>query len=388
MKKNHADTFRIIVKTLTGLEQVLAAELIGIGIEDPVLLNRAVEFRGTMEQLYKANYLCRTAMRVLKVIAEFTVTDEDELYRKIKSVKWSDLLSVDRTLAVDAVVNRSVITHSHYAALKVKDAIVDRFREETGKRPSVDPERPDLRINIHINGTQCDVSIDSSGESLHKRGYRRVQGEAPLSEVLAAGMIMLSGWDGKTDLLDPMCGSGTILTEACMISSGMPAGYFRKHFGFEKWKDFDAALWESIKTEANRKIIPVSAAVYGFDKSSRTLNAAHINLQAAGFEKQVELKAIAFEHSSPPSDEGIIVTNPPYGERIKSGDIRMLYKMMGDVLKKYYTGWQAWLITSDSSALKSVGLRTSKKITLFNGPLECRYVKYELYSGSKKAKYR
>ena len=388
MKKENPDTFRIIVKTLTGLEHLLAEELTAIGAEHPVLLNRAVEFYGTDEHLYKANYLCRTAMRVLKVIAEFPVSDENDLYAKIKEIDWPGFLSVEQTLAVNAVVNRSSITHSHYAALKVKDAVVDRFREATGRRPSVDPEHPDLRINVHINGTNCSVSVDSSGDSLHKRGYRRVQGEAPLSEVLASGMIMLTGWDGEQELLDPMCGSGTILTEACMISSNTPAGYFRKSFGFEKWNGFDKKMWEDIKAGANRAISPVKATVYGFDKSSRTLNAARINIKAAGFENQVVLKAIAFEHSTPPSDDGIIVTNPPYGERIKSGDIRSLYKMMGDVLKKYYTGWRAWLITSDSSALKSVGLRTSKKITLFNGPLECRFVKYELYSGSKKAKYR
>jgi putative N6-adenine-specific DNA methylase len=209
-----------------------------------------------------------------------------------------------------------------------------------------------------------------------------------MSEVLAAGMIMLSGWDGKQTLLDPMCGSGTILSEACMISGNVPAGHYRRHFAFEKWRDFDAELWEKIKVDGRKAMGPVKAKIVGYDKSPRALNAAQINIKSSRFEKYVELKAISFEHSTPPSDDGIMITNPPYGERIENTDLPSLYKMIGDVLKKYYSGWEAWLITSDSPALKSVGLRTSKKIVLYNGPLECRFVKYELYQGSKKAKFQ
>ena len=386
--KNNNNKTQIVIKTLTGLEEVLASELLALGIESPVVLNRAVEFQGTKEQLYKANYFCRTALRVLKVIGTFTVVDEHDLYNKIKQVKWADYMSINQTLAVNAVVKRSRITHSQYAALKTKDAIVDQFREEFNKRPSVDLDDPDLRINVHLNGTDCTLSIDSSGEPLFKRGYRRIQGEAPMSEVLAAGMIMLSGWDGKQTLLDPMCGSGTILSEACMISGNVPAGHYRRFFAFEKWRDFDAELWEKIKVDGRKAMGRVKAKIVGSDKSSRTLNAAQINLRASGFEKYVELKAISFEHSTPPSEEGIIITNPPYGERIENTDLPGLYKMIGDVLKTYYSGWEAWLITADSPALKSVGLRTSKKIVLFNGPLECRFVKYELYKGTKKTKYQ
>jgi putative N6-adenine-specific DNA methylase len=386
--KNNNNKTQIVVKTLTGLEDVLAGELLALGIDSPVVLNRAVEFHGTKEQLYKANYFCRTALRALKVIGTFTVVDEHDLYNKIKQVNWSDYMSVNQTLAVNAVVKRSRITHSQYAALKTKDAIVDQFREQFNKRPSVDLDDPDLRINVHLNGTDCTLSIDSSGEPLFKRGYRRVQGEAPMSEVLAAGMIMLSGWDGKQTLLDPMCGSGTILSEACMISGNVPAGHYRRHFAFEKWRDFDAELWEKIKVDGRKAMGPVKAKIVGYDKSPRALNAAQINIKSSRFEKYVELKAISFEHSTPPSDDGIMITNPPYGERIENTDLPSLYKMIGDVLKKYYSGWEAWLITSDSPALKSVGLRTSKKIVLYNGPLECRFVKYELYQGSKKAKFQ
>jgi putative N6-adenine-specific DNA methylase len=385
--KNNNNKTQIVVKTLTGLEDVLAGELLALGIESPVVLNRAVEFHGTKEQLYKANYFCRTALRALKVIGTFTVVDEHDLYNKIKHVNWSDYLSINQTLAVNAVVNRSRITHSQYAALKAKDAIVDQFREQFNKRPSVDLDDPDLRINVHLNGTDCTLSIDSSGEPLFKRGYRRVQGEAPMSEVLAAGMIMLSGWDGKQTLLDPMCGSGTILSEACMISGNVPAGHYRRHYAFEKWRDFDAELWEKIKVDGRKAMGPVKAKIVGYDKSPRALNAAQINIKSSRFEKFVELKAISFEHSTPPAEEGVLITNPPYGERIENTDLPSLYKMIGDVLKKYYSGWEAWLITSDSPALKSVGLRTSKKIVLYNGPLECRFVKYELYQGSKKTKF-
>lgn len=388
MKENQPNKTQIVIKTLTGLENVLAGELLALGVDAPVVLNRAVEFYGTKEQLYKANYFCRTALRVLKVIGKFKVVDENDLYKKMGQVNWADYLSINHTLAVNVVVKRSVITHSQYAALKTKDAIVDQFREKFGKRPSVDIDDPDLRINVHINGTDCTLSIDSSGDPLYKRGYRRVQGEAPINEVLAAGMILLTGWDGKQNLLDPMCGSGTILSEACMISGDVPAGHYRRHFAFEKWRDFDGNLWDTIKSDGRKAMGPPKANIVGFDKSPRALNAARINLKSSRFEKYVELKAISFEHSTPPTDEGIIITNPPYGERIENSDLPGLYKMIGDVLKKYYSGWQAWLITSDSPALKSVGLRTSKKIILYNGPLECRFVKYELYLGSKKSKHQ
>ena len=388
MKEKQPNKFQIVVKTLSGLEDLLAGELLSLGVEKPVVLNRAVEFYGNIEQLYKANYFCRTALRVLKVIRKFTVRDEKDLYNKIGGIDWSEFLSIRQTLAVNAVVSRSEITHSHYAALKTKDAIVDQFREKFNKRPSVELENPDLRINLHINGIDCTLSIDSSGESLHKRGYRRIQGEAPMSEVLAAGMIMLTGWDGKKTLLDPMCGSGTILSEACMISGNVPAGHYRRNFAFEKWQGFDGGLWDKIKSDGRKAMGPVKAKIVGYDKSSRALNAARINLQSSRFEKYVELKAISFEHSTPPAEAGIIIMNPPYGERIENSDLPGLYKMIGDIFKKYYSGWQAWLITSDSPALKSVGLRTSKKIPLYNGPLECRFVKYELYMGSKKSKYQ
>jgi len=343
------------------------------GLELPELLTRAVQFKGNTELMYKANFLCRTALRVLKVVSVSEVRDEDELYNAVQNIDWSEYITADQTLAVNAVVNQHKITHSLYAALKTKDAIVDQFRDRTGKRPSVDLENADL---------------DSSGDSLHRRGYRKVQGEAPISEVLAAGMVMLAGWKGQTPLLDPMCGSGTILTEALMIARNIPAGHFRNCFDFEKWKNFDSELWQKIKTDGRSLTNDNKFTILGSDQSMRAIDATRVNLRSAGFAEDIKLKIINFQDSHPEAENGTIITNPPYGERMQKEDLNGFYSMIGDVLKKKYSGYEAWLITSDFSALKSVGLKPSKKVTLYNGPLECRFVKYELYSGSKKAKWQ
>lgn len=383
MQEKQKDTF--IVRTMAGLEQVLASELNLIGAEEVEILNRAVKCRGGNELMYRINYESRCALRVLKVVDEFEAEDETGLYNNVMKFPWERFIDSDKTIAVNAVLNKSRINHSHFAALKVKDAVVDRFRNLGGTRPSVDLERPDLRIQVHIHQSHCTLLLDSSGESLHKRGYRRIQGEAPINEVLAAGMLMLSGWDGEETFLDPMCGSGTILCEAVMLARRIPPGYFRNFFGFVRWKDFDEKVWERIIQNANDKIRPISTKVYGNDVNQRTLFAASENIAAAGLQDDISLKQVAFENSSPPDPEGgFILTNPPYGERIKKADMLAFYSMIGDVLKKKYTGYTAWLITSDIGGLHSVGLRASKKLTLFNGPLECKFVKYEMYRGSKK----
>jgi len=377
--------YPIIIKTLAGLEKILAEEVSAMGGQDIQPLNRAVKCTGNNETLYKINYLCRTAQRVLKVIGEFDVRNEDDLYASVKKYKWPELFDIGQTFAVNAVTNNSTISNSHYAALKAKDAIADHFRDRFNERPSVDLEKPDLRIHVHITGTRCTLLLDSSGDSLHKRGYRRIQGEAPISEVLAAGMIMLTGWDTKLPLYDPMCGSGTILTEAAMIAGNIPAGYFRNDFGFKRWRDFDPDLWDGIKADAEHQIIKDKPIIIGSDVNQRTLKSTIENIAAAGLEKEIQVKQVAFEDSSPPVERpGVIIFNPPYGERMQKADLESFYKMIGDTLKHKYPDWQAWLITSDPSALKSVGLRTSRKIQLFNGPLECRFVRYDLYSGSKK----
>lgn len=377
--------FSLVAKTLVGLEELLAQEISSAGGTNIQILNRAVSFEGDLETIYRANYTCRTALRILKVIGAYRAGNEHELYQRILGIDWSGYITDEQTFAVDAFVSNSQMTNSHYVSLKVKDAVVDQFRRRSGIRPSIDLENPDLRINVHLAGDRCTISIDSSGESLHKRGYRQWQGEAPINEVLAAGMIMLTGWNGQTRFYDPMCGSGTLLIEAAMIARNIPAGYYRKTFSFMQWKDFDKNLWLKIKDEADRKILETLPLITGADSSQRTLSIAAHNIAEARLEQIITLKKTAFEESPKPEEnEGIIVTNPPYGERLEKDDLNGFYKMIGDVLKKTYTGWDAWLITSDYNALKSVGLRTSKKIKLYNGPLECRFVKYEMYSGSKK----
>ncbi len=381
------DPLNLIIKTQAGLEELLAQEVAAAGAGEIQILKRAVKCTADKATLYRLNYTCRTALRVLKEIAAFEAPDEQALYQGVKNFDWSSLISEKQSLAINATVSNSQMSHSHFVSLKTKDAIVDQFREKTGLRPNVDLDKPDLRIHVHIYGEQCSILTDSSGDSLHKRGYRTMQGLAPINEVLASGMIMHTGWDGSTDLLDPLCGSGTLLCEADMIARKIPAGFFREDYGFFRWNDFDAQLWKKIVKEENSKIRPVPCNIFGSDINQRALALAAEVIENADFTKDIQLKHVAFENSKAPVEGGgTIITNPPYGERIKKDDLNAFYKMIGDILKTHYTGWDAWMISSDFSALKSVGLRTSRKIHLFNGPLECRFVKYEMYRGSKKTK--
>lgn len=378
--------FSLIIKTQAGLEELLARETAAAGGQNIQILRRAVKCEADLSAMYCINYSCRTALRVLKEVAEFEAADEKMLYNEVKKFDWPSLLNADRSIAVNATVSNSAMTHSHYVALKTKDAIVDKCREHSGERPNVDLENPNLRVHIHITGTRCSLLFDSSGDSLHKRGYRIRQGIAPINEVLAAGMILLAGWDGQTTLLDPMCGSATILCEANMIARKIPPGFFRKEYGFMRWKDFDPKLWETIIKNENAKIAEPSCKIFGSDVNQNAIALSREILENSKFENDIELKHVAFENSTAPDSEGgTIIFNPPYGERMQKEDINAFYKMIGDVLKSKYAGYEAWLITSDFGALKSVGLRTSRKIQLFNGPLECKFVKYELYRGSKKA---
>ncbi len=379
-----AESFLMVAKTMTGLEEVLANELEQIGATEIEISNRAVSFKGDTAVMYKANYWCRTALHILKPIANFYIRREEDLYKKIYDIPWEEYLDENGTLAVDAVVNASVMNHSHYAALKTKDAIVDRFRDLTGSRPGVDTENPDVRINIHLFKNLCNVSIDSSGYSLHKRGYRIKTGAAPISEVLAAGMILLSGWDKKCNFIDPMCGSGTIVCEAALIANNIPPGYYRKAFGFQKWKDFDNVLWEQIKTDALSDQYEFEYEIVGSDISRESIEIALENAKSARLHKDITFHVGSFAEQIPPEGGGVMVTNPPYGERIVPEDIVKLYQEIGDGLKKNYKGYNAWIISSDMNALKFIGLRPTRKIALFNGPLECRLVKFEIYEGSKR----
>lgn len=376
----------IIVKTLSGLEEILAGEIRALNAKNIQILKRAVSCDGDNELIYKINYLCRTALRVLKTIAEFPAENEDMLYQEVKNIEWDGIINLKQTFAVDCFTANSNITHSYYAALKTKDAIADYFVAKHGKRPSVDIKNPHIQINVHIVNNQCTLSLDSSGDSLHKRGYRQTGGLAPLNEVLAAGLIFLSGWDRKTTFLDPFCGSGTLLMEAAMMAQNIPAGYYRRSYCFENWPDYDKELWGNIKNEALGMIRETEVQIIGADWSPEALKTAKINIRHARLHKDIILLNQSFERLPPPSDSGVIIANPPYGERIEHRDITSLYKMIGDVLKEKYNNWNAWIISSDQQAVKLIGLRPSEKYDVFNGKIPCKFAKFEVYEGSRKTK--
>ncbi len=368
-----------------GFEEILVEELKAIGAEDIQLLTRAVRYRGDKEVLYKSNLLLRTALRVLKPINTFRAFREKQLYDGIYAMNWDDLLSVDKTFAIDATCSGEIFTHSKYIALKTKDAIVDQFREKYSVRPSIDTENPDLKISIHIQDTQVSVALDSSGESLGRRGYRKVQTVAPMSEVLAAGVILLSGWDKKSNFFDPMCGSGTLSIEAALMGKNIAPGSFR-NFAFEKWTDFDANLWESLKADAKDKERRFEGKIFTSDIDTVALDISIQNAKTAGIFDQLEFDKMNFLDSELDEEPGTLFFNPPYGERLEDpDDIIPFYKEMGTHLKHKYNGCDAWIISGNIYALKFIGLKASRKIKLFNGPIECRLQKFELYRGSKKA---
>jgi putative N6-adenine-specific DNA methylase len=380
--------YTLVAKTLFGLEEVLAAEISKLGGADVQIMNRAVGFRGDKRLLYRANLELRTALRILIPIHTFKAVNEDTLYKGVQAIDWSQYLEPTDTLAIDSAVSSDYFNHSQYVALKTKDAIVDQFRDKTGTRPSVDLDFPNLRLNVHIFKDECTLSLDSSGESLHKRGYRIDTNIAPLNEVLAAGMIQLSGWDGQSNFMDPMCGSGTILIEAGMFALNMPAGIRRRSFGFMRWKDYDEALWKEVREKAVSGIrTDFPYKLFGSDLSARTVEIATANIESVGLDEDIRIKVQPFEDRTPPEGGGIVIMNPPYGERMLKKDIDAFYSMIGDGLKQMYAGWDAWMLTSNMEALKHVGLRPSRKIPLYNGSLECRFVKYSMYQGSKKGKY-
>lgn len=381
--------FTMIAITLFGLEEVLAEELKQLGAMEVAIGNRSVSFVGDKGFMYKANMSLRTAIRILKPIKSFTVRDEHEMYDKLKRINWQNFMTVDNTFAINAVVNsRFFTTNSHYISLKSKDAIADYFRERFDRRPDVDIKHPDVRFHVHVENQTCSVSIDSSGDSLHKRGYRDRTNLAPINEVLAAGLVMLSGYKGYTHFVDPMCGSGTILIEAAMIAAKIPANINRKEFGFEKWADFDIELFETIHESLVRKIVNPTHKIMGFDKAPSAVQKAKENIENANLDDFIKVYQINFFESKKEWDgPTTILFNPPYGERLEISDIDGFYKQIGDTLKHNYADTVAWFITSDMQALKHVGLRTSRKIAMKNGDLDCKFVKYEMYEGSKKNKF-
>ncbi|MBR1517187.1 MAG: RNA methyltransferase [Bacteroidales bacterium] len=381
--------FKMIGKTMFGLEETLADELRQCGATNIELLTRAVAFEGDMRVLYRANYTCRTALAILKPFAEFEANSPEELYDQVNRIAWEKLMDVDCTFMIDSTTSGEIFTHSYYAALKTKDAIVDRFRKKFGQRPSIDTESADFKFNLHIVDNHVTLLQNSSGDSLHKRGYRQAVGMAPINEVLAAGMIKLSGWKCDCHFFDPMCGSGTILIEAAMLANNIPAQYYRgDHFSFMRWKEFNLGEWKRIKNEENRKIGEgdFDYEIWGNDIDHSVLQQAEKNLEFAKLHKDVKLFLGSFEDQEPPEGRCMIVTNPPYGERIKVEDLNNMYQQLGDTFKRLYgEGREVWLITSDFEAMKHIGLKPSRKIQLFNGSLDCRFMKFELYDGSRKA---
>ena len=377
------EKFELIAKTFQGLETILAEELTNLGADNIQIGRRMVSFTGDKEMMYKANFCLRTAIRILRPIKQFKAKDPDEVYEAIKAICWEDYLNVDKSFAVDSVVFSDEFRHSKFVAYKVKDAIVDYFREKTGKRPSVRINKPDVLLNIHIAQDKCTLSLDSSGESLHRRGYRQEAVEAPLNEVLAAGMILMTGWRGECDLIDPMCGSGTIPIEAALIARNIAPGVFRKEFAFEKWNDFDQDLFDNVYNDDSQEREFIHK-IYGYDNNPRANEIALHNMKAAGVSKDIVLALQPFQQFQQPKEKAILITNPPYGERISTNDLLGLYQMIGERLKHAFQGNDAWILSYREECFDQIGLKPSQKIPLFNGALECEFRKYQIFDGKYK----
>ena len=376
------EKYNLIAKTFSGLEPVLANEIKNIGGQNINQGRRAVFYEGDKELIYKSNYYLRTALRILKEIDSFQFKDVDQFYLKCKKINWEKYLNINQSFAISStVIHSNEFRNSMFASLKVKDAIADYFRQKKGKRPNVDTQNPEVIINAHINKNDCSLSIDSSGESLHKRGYRTKQGEAPLSEVLAAGMILLSGWEGNSDFIDPMCGSGTLPIEAAMIAQNIPAGRFSKNYAFMEWADYDETLFEKIKAE--QKITPFSKQIFASDISRSNVLNAETNARRARVYAKITFQTSDIKDLEINSDNATLIVNPPYGERLKQQNIDKLYSLLGERMKHQFAGNTAWVLTSSKEYLKNIGLKPAQKNTLFNGSLECSYVKYPLFKGKR-----
>lgn len=380
-----ANRFEMLATTLYGLEEILADEIHKLGGNSIRLGIKSVAFTGDKRLLYEANFGLRCAVRIIVPLKRFTARNEGEFYRQIKSVDWSVYFDTDSTLAVDAILKDSWLDNSLYAAQKTKDAVVDRIRADTGSRPSVDLERPDIRINVFIEGTQVTVSLDSSGVPLGKRGYRTQAGGAPLSEILAAGMILQSGWDTSTSFVDPFCGSGTIGIEAALIAANISPGLIGRDYGFTRFPDYNPDLFNEIKSAALEKVDKHRATrILCSDISKTACDIAQSNASRAGITDILEIRRSSFGKLTPPIEPGILLANPPYGERLDQAGLSDLYESIGDTLKEKYSGWKAYILTGNLQAAKKIGLRTSSKTKLYNGPIECRLLEYELYRGSRK----
>ena len=372
--------YEMIAKTFMGLEPVLAKELVGLGASNVQIGRRMVSFTGDKEMMYRANFHLHTAIRILKPIKRFRASSADDVYEGVKSIDWSDYLDERQTFSVDSVVYSEDFRNSRFVTYRVKDAIVDQFIERGARRPNISVANPDLRLNIHISENSCTLSLDSSGESLHRRGYRQESVDAPLNEVLAAGMILMTGWKGDTDFIDPMCGSGTILIEAALIAQNMAPGVFRKEYAFERWHDFDRELLDEIYNDDSKER-EFTHKIYGYDIDIKAVNTARINVRAAGLTKCIEVECADFKDFTQPSGPAIMVCNPPYGERISTPNLLNTYRMIGDRLKHQFQGNEAWILSYRQECFEAIGLKPSLKVPLYNGSLECEFRKYAVFAG-------
>lgn len=377
-------SYTIIATTFKGLEQILADELFQLGATDVHVINRAVSFTGDDALLYASNIHLRTALRILKPILNFDFSDDKSYYDNIYAFPWEKYFNVEQTFAIDFVVYSQMFRNTQFAALRMKDAIVDRFRDVIKSRPSIDIKSPQIKLNLHINENHVNISLDSSGEPLFKRGYRHSQHEAPLNEVLAAGMILLSGWDQRSGFFDPMCGTGTLPIEAALLAYNIAPGLIRKDFAFKNWPDYNRILYRQLLMDANAAIQSTRVFIDGSDVEKKYIRAARENAMHALVDDKINFFIKPFDICDPPPSSSIIIMNPPYGQRIGSSGITDFYKMIGNTMKSKYTGKTIWLLTSNVEAMKSIGLKPSVKLPLYNGALECRFLKFEMYSGSKK----
>lgn len=392
MKNMQNKSFSMLAKTFKGLESVLAQELMNLGAEQIEIGRRSVSFVGDMSLMYRANFCLRTASRVLvkvkneklKVKGE-SRKPEDQIYDIVKGIDWSQYMRVDQTFSVDATVYSELFHNSLFITYRVKDAIVDYWNETAGKRPNVRTDNPDIRVNLHVGHDEVTVSLDSSGESLHKRGYRVANTEAPLNEALAAGMLLLAGWHGQSDLYDPMCGSGTLLIEAALIALNIAPGIFRKEFGFERWPNFDAELLETIYNDdtAEREF---KHRIYGSDAGFYAVQTALKNIQSAHLGAYIDVKQVRIQELHDlKAEKALVIMNPPYGERLSHDkDVLRLYQDIGSALKHHFAGADAWIISSNEEALKCIGLKPKQRIHVLNGELECLFNHYELFAGTRK----
>lgn len=375
--------FELIAKTFMGLENVLAQELTQLGANNVRIGRRMVSFKGDKEMMYRANFQLHTAIRILKPIAHFKAKSAEDMYDEVKKIDWSKYILDGKTFSVDSVVYSDEFRNSRFVTYKVKDAIVDQFREKTGTRPNISVSNPDIRLNIHIAEDQATLSLDSSGESLHRRGYRQESVEAPLNEVLAAGMILMTGWKGDTDFIDPMCGSGTLPIEAALIARNISPGVFRKEFAFEKWPDFDKDLFDEIYNDDSQER-EFTHHIYGYDIDMKCVNTANLNIRAAGLSKDITIQQADFKNFEKPAEKSLLIMNPPYGERISTPNLMATYKMIGERLKHQFAGNEAWVLSYREECFEQIGLKPSIKIPVYNGSLECEFRKYTIFDGKMK----